>query len=127
MLSPVKILVALSDFEGQKSLAGALEGERLNVIFAPTLRDAKEVLGKQQVAVVFCQVELEDGNFRDILNSSERARAPVVVCAPAYDKEVCLDAMCQGAFDFIAFPYAKKEVDWILTCALPTAGPARSV
>ncbi len=128
MLNPRKILVALSDLAGQKSLAGALGTTGLDAVFTSTLREAREVLGKEQVAVVFCQVELEDGSFRDILDSGEtsRHRVPVVVCSSFYDKDVYIDAMCRGAFDFIAYPYAKKEVDWILSGALQTSAAAAS-
>lgn len=125
----MKILLALSDSAGQRSLAGALESEPLDIIFTPTLRETREILAKEQVAVVFCQCELEDGSFRDILASGERVRSgvPVVVCSPYYDKDVYIDAMCRGAFDFIAYPYVKKEVEWILTSALQTVAPAGSV
>lgn len=128
MLNPRKILVALSDLASQRSLAGALGTKGHDAVFTSTLREAREVLGKEQVAVVFCQVELEDGSFRDILASGEtvRARVPVVVCSPFYDKDVYIDAMCRGAFDFIAYPYAQKEVDWILNGALQNAASAVS-
>ncbi|MGH9326825.1 MAG: hypothetical protein ACRD2B_09105 [Terriglobia bacterium] len=126
MLKLRKILVALSDPMGQRSLAGALRTRGLDAVFTSTLREARDVMGQEQVAVVFCQVQLEDGSFRDLLDSGEsrRSKIPVVVCSPFYDKDVYIDAMCRGAFDFIAYPYAKKDVDWILSGALQSAAVA---
>ncbi|MGH9470006.1 MAG: hypothetical protein ACRD1N_06670 [Terriglobia bacterium] len=126
MLKARKILVALSDLDGKKALSAALRFAGVEPVFTSTLREAKDVLGREPVAVVFCQSELEDGNFRDILDSHEarRENVPVVVCAPFYDSKLYIDAMGCGAYDFIAYPYAHKEVDWILHGALRSAAAA---
>lgn len=120
MLKPLRVLVALSDFESRKSLAGALEGKGLDPVFVSTLNETRAILDRDPVAMVFCETKLKDGGFKDLLGVSNRTgpKVPVVVCAPFYDKDLYLEAMCQGAYDFIAYPYLHQEVDWILSGAL---------
>lgn len=120
MLNAMKILVALSDVDEKKSLADALGAQELDVIFTENVQQARQVLGNEQVVIVFCQPELADGSFPDLLNPSKPTSksVPVVVCSPFYDKDVYVDAMCRGAYDFVSYPYAREEVVWIVSGAL---------
>jgi FixJ family two-component response regulator len=78
------------------------------------------------VAMIFFQDQLADGNYRDILgeNARDASKLPVIVCSPFTDDHLYMDAMCRGAFDFVAYPYSRQEVDWIVNSALPRAAAA---
>ncbi len=117
------VLVALSDQDGRGAIARALAGRGLEPVFASTLAEARLVLEREPVAMIFFQEKLEDGSYRDILgdNARDAARLPVIVCSPFTDDRLYMDAMCRGAFDFVAYPYSRQEVDWIVSCALPRA------
>lgn len=117
-------LVAVRDARGRNALLSTLESRGLVPVCASTLGEARSILSHERVAVIFCQSRLEDGGFEDVLaeKSMRSPGVPVVVCSPSPDSESYLDVMSRGAFDFIAFPYARKEIEWILTCALP--GPS---
>ncbi|MGH9344895.1 MAG: hypothetical protein ACRD19_14185, partial [Terriglobia bacterium] len=88
-----------------------------------TLKETQMILRREAVAVVFCQHKLDDGGFSDLL-SAGTGRIPVVVCSPSYEPGIYMDAMSKGAFDFIAYPYAPREIEWILSCALPHVAAA---
>ncbi len=123
MLKPLQVLVAVSDAQGRHTLVKALTKKGMNPLFAETLTEARKILDHQPVAMVFCETDLKDGSFKDLLFSEAGAKpkAPVVVCAQFYDKDLYMDAMGSGAFDFIAYPYAHQEVDWILSGVMQRA------
>ncbi|MGH9403944.1 MAG: hypothetical protein ACRD2P_17830 [Terriglobia bacterium] len=115
----LQVLVAMSDSDGRSALASTLAARGLDAVIASTLRETRTILNHEQVAVVFCQNKLEDGAFNDLLGEDLKGKIPVVVCSPSYEPGVYMDAMSKGAFDFIAYPYAQREIEWILSCALP--------
>lgn len=113
-------LVAVPDVRGRTALASALETKGLDPLFASTLDEAKTILRHEAVAVVFCQQRLADGGFEDVLaeNAKLTPNIPIIVCSPSDDSSLYIDVMSRGAFDFIAFPYSRHEIDWVLSCAL---------
>lgn len=119
-------LVAVSDSDGRNALASTLAVKGLEPLFASTLEEARSILKREPVVVVFCQSQLEDGGFHDMLAGDVRgaSKVPVVVCSPSYDHSLYMDAMSRGAFDFVAYPYSQHEIEWILSCALPRANAA---
>jgi DNA-binding NtrC family response regulator len=120
------VLVALSDQDGRGVIARALTGRGLEPVYASTLAEVRMVLKREPVAMVFFQHQLADGNYRDILgeNARDASKLPVIVCSPFTDDHLYMDAMCRGAFDFVAYPYSRQEVDWIVNSALPRAAAA---
>lgn len=120
MKNRAQALVAVPDMRGRAAVAGALETKGLDPLFASTLGEARTILKHEPIAVVFCQSRLEDGGFEDVLaeNAKSTLNIPVVVCSPSDDSAVYMDVMSRGAFDFIAFPYSRHEIDWVLSCAL---------
>lgn len=124
MLKRQQVLVAMSDLDGRSALASTLAAKGLDPVLTSTLSETRTVLSHEPVAVVFCQNKLEDGAFSDLLGESAKSKIPVVVCSPSYEPGIYMDAMSKGAFDFIAYPYAQREVEWILSCALPRIAAA---
>lgn len=131
MTNHLHALVAVPDSRGRIALTSSLAAKGIDPIFASTVRETRNILRHEDVAVVFCGSWLGDGGFEDVLaeNAKLTPSVPVVVCSPSYDSGQYMDVMSRGAFDFIAFPYSGKEIDWILNSALPrsvsrTAGAA---
>jgi DNA-binding NtrC family response regulator len=112
----MKTLMAFSDSTNMMVLCDALAETDMELELCSTLRDLRACLGKQKIDVIFCQARLPDGNFRSLLRlvDSLETNTAVVVCADFYDKRTYLDAMTMGAFDYIAFPFHKSEVKWIV-------------
>jgi len=92
----------------------------LEPVFSSTVSEARVLLARQSVLLVFCEADLADGNFRDVLRAAETAEAkiPVVVASRRDDTAEYLEAMGSGAFDFIACPFRRAEVEWIVSHAL---------
>ena len=115
-----QVLIASSDPEGRQALMSVLAQCGLEPVFSSTVREARAILAREAIRLVFCEACLADGNFRDLLGAAEltRARVPVVVASRLDDTTQYLEAMRSGAFDFIARPYRRAEVEWIISNAL---------
>ena len=69
------VLLALSDKDGHGVLVSTLAGMGLDPIYASTLKEARSVLTREPVAIMFCEDQLEDGTFRDILSENVEVKA----------------------------------------------------
>ena len=70
--------------------------------------------------MAFVQPKFNDGNFQEVLRAANgpRARVPVIVCSESNDKELYLEAMSLGAFDYLAFPYRREDVELVVNNAV---------
>jgi DNA-binding NtrC family response regulator len=112
----MKALLAMSDPASVEALCDALAGTGLDLEFCSTLSDLRATLGREKASVVFCQARLPDGTFRDLfkLSNPGSSEIPVVICTDFFDKTTYLEAMSLGAYDYMAFPYRRPEVEWIM-------------
>jgi len=80
-----------------------------------TVRDARSRLARKHVPVVFCEAQLTDGSFRDLLGAADTTVSKVVVTSRSGDTREYVEAMSLGAFDYMSSPYRRSEVEWILS------------
>lgn len=113
-----QVLVAVSDPESGRTLQHLLSDFGYDPLLASSLREARAILSKQSVPLVFCEAQLADGSFRELLQSTKPGRIPLVVAARLPDTRQYLEAMSLGAFDFVASPFRRAEVQRILANVL---------
>ncbi len=120
MVGRPKVLVACSDPENRQTLLASLSQCGLDPVSSSTVREARAILSRQVIPLVICAADLVDGSFRDVLRAARAAetKIPVVVASRRDDTAEYLEAMQLGAFDFIACPYKRSEVEWIVSNAL---------
>lgn len=70
MLKRWDVLVVCTELGNRNALIRMLEGMSVGVFACSTLRQAKEVLASQKIELVFCDENLSDGSFRDLLPTS---------------------------------------------------------
>ena len=123
MMSRMRVLVALADPASQRALSNVLPLHDAEPVFASTMREARDVLASGPVALVVCEDCLIDGSYRDLLPVAQAARGdvPVVVTSRTDNPEEYLEAMKLGAFDFVAAPFSRTELDRIVHNALNRA------
>lgn len=123
MSSRPQVLVVSSDSESRQTLLQILVQYALEPVCSSTVKEARAVLARQPVLLAICEADLTDGTFRDLLRAVQdsKARIPVVVASRLDDTDAYLEAMGSGAFDFIARPYLRSEVERIVGRALPRA------
>jgi DNA-binding NtrC family response regulator len=112
---PWQILVASSDLERRRNLMQTLNRQGLDPIGVSNLAECRQVLQKERVGLVFCDHQLADGTYRDVLAASrptEKLRLVVTSRHPDWDEY--LEAMGSGAFDVIASPCRPRDVEWMV-------------
>jgi len=126
MMGPPKVLLACTDPESRQTLNSLLGQCGVQTVVSSSVRESRRILARGGVAMVFCEARLADGSFREVLRQagSTSQRVPVVVASRLDDTNQYLEAMRLGAFDFIACPYRRSEVEWIVQNALHDAGVA---
>jgi two-component system response regulator PilR (NtrC family) len=120
MMGRTRVLIALADPASRRKLSNLLPQDDVEPVFASTMREARAVLTHEPVALVVCEDSLRDGSYRDLLPVARTTRhdVPVVVASRVDNPEEYLEAMKLGAFDFVAQPFTRTEVDRIVHNAL---------
>lgn len=120
------VMIATMDSAVHTALANILEGHGIDIEWVKGLEAAKELLSTGFVAVCLCGFGLEDGSYKDLMKLAKRQvpETPVVIvstpmCANEYGEY--LAAMNAGAFDFLCYPYQKREVERILRLAVSSS------
>ena len=115
-----EVLIACSDPEGRKALTNALADCGLKPVYAPTVATARSVLERGRVSLVFCATKFPDGRFDDVLRLAKRPghEVPVIVASRSDDTPQYLEVMRSGAFDYVATPCRRAEVERIVANAL---------
>jgi DNA-binding NtrC family response regulator len=75
--------------------------------------------GKQPPHLVFSDVQLADGNWRDVISLAEKCPLPinVIVVSPQLAMNLYIEAIERGAFDFLAPPLEGLDVTHVVRCA----------
>jgi DNA-binding NtrC family response regulator len=115
-----RAVVACTDPEVWLILISVLSEFGLQPILSETLDHAKGLITQEETVMAFVQPRFSDGNFHAILRAANgpRSRVPVILCSDFYDKELYIEAMSLGAFDYLSFPYRREDVAWVVNNAL---------
>ena len=118
-MSFIQVLVVGSDVENRTALVDILEECGLEPVIASNLEETRNILARRPMHVVFCEDNLIDGGFREILRLVKAAtpEIQVVVSSRLADVDEYIEAMNLGAFDFIAPPYRDADVISVIDSA----------
>ena len=106
--------------ENRKTLVRMFDELSINSYVAPTIRDARELLGSRSLSMVFCEERLSDGSYCDLLRDI-RATWPetgFVVLLCTGEREGYLQAMRLGAQEVLRCPLRPTDVDLVLIQAM---------
>lgn len=97
----------------RKTLEDRLRGKRHNVATAATLEEAERRLATAVYDLIFLDVELPDGDGRELLDRlGESNPRPLVVMITANTSiEAVVECMRAGAFDYITKPFSISQID----------------
>lgn len=115
-----RVLVVSSDHENREKLVQLLAECGVKPVVSATIHDGVEKIHHERFSMVFCWSALPDGGYREMLRQAaeEKWKKPVVVASRLADAGTYLEAMRLGAFDFIACPYGRSEVERIVHQAI---------
>ena len=111
-MSFIQVLVVGSDVGNRTALVNILEECGLEPVIASNVEETRTILARRPTHVVFCEDNLPDGSFREILRlvKATRPESQVVVSSKLGGVDEYIEAMNLGAFDFIAPPYRDADV-----------------
>ena len=84
------------------------------------IQEAVSLLPQTSPFLIFCEESLPDGTYKDLLREIGKAtKARLVVMSPnAEQDENYNEAIALGAFDMIASPSRRSDVQWIAIRAM---------
>jgi len=111
-----QIVVASPDMESRRSLATILARLGLDPICTSTVSECRVMLAKENVGLVFCDRDLADGNYRDIVTASRSTkRQPSVVLTGQHgNSDEYHEAIGFGFFGVTATPYHPTDIEWMV-------------
>jgi DNA-binding NtrC family response regulator len=123
-----RAIVACADPKIRQLLTSVLSEFRLHPVLPETLDDAKRLIIQEETAIAFVQPRFSDGTFLEVLGVAEcpKSPVPVIVCSEFYDMNIHIEAMSMGAFDYLAFPFRREEVAWVVNHAIGRDPPSPS-
>lgn len=108
-----KILVLEDDLIQRKNLELQLRQRRYEVASAGTLAGAHELLGRETFDLILVDVNLPDGDGRDLLRElqSRPQRPHVVMMTGEGSIESAVECMRMGALDYLTKPFTFDEIE----------------
>jgi DNA-binding NtrC family response regulator len=115
------VLIVCSDAAKGRVIEETIRGWSLDTVVCCSLQEARTLMSEQDMALVFCDENLEDGTYGDLLTvmAHTTRKIPIVIMISDTDEDwPYREAMAQGAFDVIATPCSKQDVQWLVIRAL---------
>jgi len=87
-----------------------LEKDGHTVVACDTISQAREALGKQQFSVILLDLSLPDGDGMELMSDFLKGGAKVIVITANGSINRAIEAMREGAFDFLVKPFDEKKL-----------------
>lgn len=115
------MMVVSSDLEARRNVTRVLISQGFDPISAASVRECREVLDKQEVALIFCDHNLCDGDYRDVLAATlyrpHKNKTRVVLISSQTNPESYQEAKRAGVFDIISLPCRPTNLEWAVILA----------
>ena len=105
--------LAISPFEEDLSfLQRMFQDAGWKLLTAHKMAQAMEELSRERVAVVICERNLIDGNWKDVLSDLAAIWNPprLIVVSRLADDELWIEVLNMGGFDLLSAPFREVEV-----------------
>ena len=119
MIVPCRVLV-VSPGENREAVTSAMGHWSVDPVCCSNVKEARTLLPNARPSLIFCEESLSDGTYRDLLRElSKTTKSHFVVMSPRPDEnDVYNEALNLGAFDMIASPCRRSDVQWIAIRAM---------
>jgi DNA-binding NtrC family response regulator len=119
-LSPIQVLVISPSQENRTVLQNALVASGLEPKLCSSLSEGRKFLEGDDIRVVISDDSLPDNGLQSIVEEMGKRPKPLPVIAVSRTGEwdECLAALRVGAFDYMALPPQRNEVDRVLRLVL---------
>lgn len=109
---PYSILVVDDELSMRELLEFMLEKQGYKVVCAANGKEALSRIEKHRYDLLLCDIRLGDMTGLEVLKASKRKRpnATVIMISAFATTETAVEAMNQGAFDYVPKPFETKEL-----------------
>ena len=116
---PFRILV-VSAREDRDTVTSAMSHWAIDPVCCSGVSEACTLLPNARPSLIFCNEILADGTYRELLRElNKSAKTRLVVISPAADCDNTYnEAITLGAFEMIASPCRRSDVQWIAIRAM---------
>ena len=106
--------------ENRDAVTSAMSHWSIDPVCCSGVNEARSLMPDARPSLIFCDETLGDGTYRDLLRDlSKAAKARGVVMSLAPDRDDTYnEAITLGAFDMIASPCRRSDVQWIAIRAM---------
>ena len=115
----ITLLAVSPDHNDHQSLKDILEAEHWIVRGAGSCLEGCRLLRETKAAVVVCERDLPDGNWKSLFNRvcSLEHPPPVIVVSYHADESLWAEVLNLGGYDVLAKPFERNEVSRVMKMA----------
>jgi DNA-binding NtrC family response regulator len=123
MHGKMQVMIGSEDLAVWGQVTNVLESRGLGLTRFRSVKEACRALSRENVLVVFCENQLIDGTYEDLLKAARqvRSRTRIVVASSKSnwtDPSTYLRVKDLGAFDVLRESYGPKDVEWVVIYAI---------
>ena len=123
MQGKMQVMIGSEDLAIGGQLTNVLESKGLGLTRFRSVKQTCQAPSRENVLVVFCENQLVDGIYEDLLTAAKQVRshARIVVTSSRSnrtDLTTYLKAKELGTFDVLRESYGPKDVEWVVICAI---------
>jgi DNA-binding NtrC family response regulator len=113
-------VLVVSNSENRDVVQSAMSHWSMESVCCSGVQEARGLLPEAKPSLIFCDETLADGTYRDLLSAlGKSAKVRLIVISAASDLDAQYnEAMTLGAFDLIASPCRRNDVQWIAIRAM---------
>lgn len=107
------ILIVDDEDNSREFIGSFLTSQGYEVIGVPTLEEARDVIRRGNADIILLDVQLPDGYGPDLLEETTRLpmRPPIIIITGFGDIEMAVEAMKNGAHDFLQKPIQLAQLE----------------
>jgi DNA-binding NtrC family response regulator len=123
MEGKMQVMIGSSDMSIWEKFTNILESRDLAFVRFQSIKQACNVLARENVLLVFCENRLIDGTYEDLLSAARKVRSQARIVVAGLDSNQ-FDSLgyCKarelGAFDVLRKSYGIKDLEWVVICAI---------
>lgn len=119
----MQVMIGTPDSAFWRKFASIPESRDVSPVGFSSIEQACHALAEEKVLLIFCENQLADGTYEDLLAAAKnvRSEARVVVTGvepTQFDSLGYCRARALGAFDVLGESYGPKDLEWVVLCAM---------
>ncbi len=123
MESKMQVMIGSPDLAIWERFSNLLESKDLSLVSFQSIEQACEALEQDNVLLIFCENQLADGTYEDLLAAAKNVKSQARIVVTGLDSDQ-FDSLgyCRarelGAFDVLRKSYGIKDLEWVVICAI---------